>query len=433
MFHIGWFLTNGMGVQGWGTQDATTSQLVNWTQPDVYIDLARELEKACFDYLMIEDSLMVSDTYRGTMEYSLAHGAGAPKNDPMPMVPLIAQATSKIGIIATMATSFYPPFTAARLGATLDHLTKGRVGINIVTASSHRSAQNYGLDQHIEHDERYLMADEWMQVCYALWSSWESGAVVVDRDQGVFADFSKVHTIDFKGKYYSCRGPLNTAPGPQGRPVICQAGGSSAGRSFASRHADTIVANVTGIDKMKAYRADIAQRMIAAGRNPKTCKVLFLTRPIVADTDESANEIREQRCAAEDKNLDGQLAHMSYLSGIDMSQFDPDEPLPDLSSRINGHQSSMADFAAGGKTLREMAAYRGSSRANRYVGSYDTVAGLMGEVMEEVGGDGFLIGNPVTKKSIAQFSEGLAPALKRRGLIRSGYSHKLFRDNLLEF
>ena len=187
------------------------------------VDLARALENACFDYLMIEDSLMVSDTYRGTMEYSLAHGAGAPKNDPMPMVPLIAQATSKIGIIATMATSFYPPFTAARLGATLDHLTKGRVGINIVTASSHRSAQNYGFDQHIEHDERYLMADEWMQVCYALWSSWEPGAVVANRDHGVFADFSKVHTIDFKGKYYSCRGPLNTAPGPQGRPVICQA------------------------------------------------------------------------------------------------------------------------------------------------------------------------------------------------------------------
>ena len=201
MFHIGWFLTNGMGVQGWGAQDVTTSQLVNWTQPDVYIDLARELENACIDYLMIEDSLMVSDTYRGTMEYSLAQGAGAPKNDPMPLVPLIAQATSKIGIIATMATSFYPPFTAAaRLAATLDHLTKARVGINLVTASSHRSAQNYGLDRHIEHDERYLMADEWMQVCYALWSSWESGAVVVDRDQGVFADFSKSPHDRLQGK-----------------------------------------------------------------------------------------------------------------------------------------------------------------------------------------------------------------------------------------
>jgi alkanesulfonate monooxygenase SsuD/methylene tetrahydromethanopterin reductase-like flavin-dependent oxidoreductase (luciferase family) len=121
------------------------------------------------------------------------------------------------------------------------------------------------------------------------------------------------------------------------------------------------------------------------------------------------------------------------LSGIDMSQFDPDEPLPDLSSRVNGHQSSMADFAAGGKTLREMAAYRGSSRANRYVGTYETVAGIMGEVMEEVGGDGFLIGNAITPKTMAEFSEGLAPALRRRGLIRSGYSHKLFRENLLEF
>jgi FMN-dependent oxidoreductase (nitrilotriacetate monooxygenase family) len=433
MFHVGWFLTNGMGVQGWGSSEADTTCLVNWMLPDLYIDLAKSLERACFDYLMIEDSLMVADTYRGTMEYSLAHAAGAPKSDPMPMVPLIAQATSRIGIIATMATSFYPPFAAARLSTTLDHLTHGRVGINIVTASSHRSAQNFGLDQHIEHDERYAMADEWMDVCNALWNSWEPGAVVIDRERGVFADFTKVHTIDFKGKYYACRGPLNTAPGPQGRPVICQAGGSPAGRTFASKHADTIVANVTGIDKMKAYREDIGRRMIAAGRDPGGCKVLFLVRPIIAGTDEAAFEIREQRSEAEATNLEAQLAHMSYLSGIDMSQFDPDEPLPDLSSRINGHQSSMADYAAGGKTLREMAAYRGSARSNRYVGSYDTVAALMGEIMEEVGGDGFLIGNPITPKSIDAFAEGLAPALKRRGLIRSGYAHKHFRDNLLEF
>jgi FMN-dependent oxidoreductase (nitrilotriacetate monooxygenase family) len=430
MFHMGWFVPGG-GVQGWGTKWAGSIGRT-WMLPDLYIDLSRALESAFFDYIIIEDSLMIADTFRGTMEYALAHAQTAPKNDPLPMLPLLAQATSYIGLVGTITSTFYPPYTAARLATTLDHLTRGRVGLNVVTASSHRSAQNYGLEKHVEHDERYAMADEWMQVCNALWESWEPGAVVVDEQHGIYADYTKVHTIDFKGKYFSSRGPLNTIPGPQRRPVICQAGGSSAGRAFAAKHADTIISSVTNVADMREYRDDISKRMIAQGRDPKACKVLFFARPILAETDKEAKEIHERRSAAEANNIESQLALMSYFSGIDMSQFDLDELLPDLSARINGHQGTMADYAKSGKTLRQMATNRGG-RSNPLVGSPDTVAAIMGEMMQEAGGDGFLIASPVTRKAVGEIADGLAPALRRRKLMRSGYSHKIFRDNLLEF
>jgi alkanesulfonate monooxygenase SsuD/methylene tetrahydromethanopterin reductase-like flavin-dependent oxidoreductase (luciferase family) len=222
-------------------------------------------------------------------------------------------------------------------------------------------------------------------------------------------------------------------PGPQRRPVICQAGGSAAGRAFGAKHADTIISSVSDVEGMKQYRADITRRMLDHGRDPTSCKMLFFARPILADTDKEAKDIYERRCAAEAKNLDAQLALMSYFSGIDMSQLDPDEPLPDLSSRINGHQGTMADYAKSGKTLREMATNRGGSRSNKLVGSPDTVSAMMGEMMEEAGGDGFLIASAVTRKAVGEIADGLAPALRRRGLMRTGYGHKYFRDNLLEF
>jgi FMN-dependent oxidoreductase (nitrilotriacetate monooxygenase family) len=432
MFHIGWFVPGG-GVQGWGSK-WVGSIGATWTQPDLYVDMCRALESACFDYVIIEDSLMIADTFRGTMEHSLSRAFTAPKNDPLPMLPLLTQATSHIGVIGTITSTFYPPFTAARLGTTLDHLTRGRVGLNVVTASSHRSAQNYGLEKHVEHDERYAMADEWMDVCNALWDSWEPGAVVADEEQGVYADYTKVHPINFKGKYFACRGPLNTIPGPQRRPVICQAGGSPAGRAFAARHADTILSSVNDVPHMKEYRDNISALMKGHGRNPKDCKVLFFARPILAETDAEAKAIHERRCAAEEARFEDQLALMSYFSGVDMAQFNPDEPMPDLTGKVNGHQSTMVEYArTPGETLREMALNRRGTRLNPFVGSPDTVSAIMGEIMQEVGGDGFLIAQPVSRRTVAEIADGLAPALRRRGLIRKGYPHKTFRENLLDF
>jgi FMN-dependent oxidoreductase (nitrilotriacetate monooxygenase family) len=431
MMHFGWFLKGGIGVQNWRggwTGDIATT----WMQPDIYIDMARALEGACFDYMMIEDSVMIRDTFHDSMEFALGRAISAPKNDPMPMVPLIAQATSKIGIVATMATSFYHPFQAARLGATLDHLTRGRVGLNLVTGSAHRSAQNFGYDEHFEHDHRYAMADEWMEVVDALWNSWEPDAVIADEERGIYTDFTKVHPINFVGKYYKSRGPLNTCPGPQRRPVICQAGGSNAGRAFAAKHADTIVVGVNGIPAMKAYRDDLSERMRGYGRDPKACKLLFLVQPVLGDTDNEAKEKLARQRKAESEDLDARLSNFSYVAGIDMGQFDLDLPLPDIRDKVNGHKSVVDEYVRSGKSLREMLKYSPLDAVDM-AGTPDTVAAQMGEIMQEVGGDGFLISNGVTRKAIGEIAGGLAPALKRRGLMRKRYGYDLFRDNLLEF
>ena len=347
MFHMGWFLKGGIGVQGGWGGDWTGDIAKTWMGPGIYIEMAKALEEACFDYIMIEDSVMIRDTYKDSMEFALARSISAPKNDPMPMVPLIAQATSRIGVVATMATSFYHPFHAARLGATLDHLTRGRVGLNLVTGSAHRSAQNYGYDMHFEHDRRYEMADEWMDVVNALWASWEPGAVIADYERKIFTDHTKVHPINFEGRFYKSRGPLNTCPGPQGRPVICQAGGSPSGRAFASKHADTIVAAVGGVAAMKTYRQDLSDRMRGFGRDPNDCKLLFLVSPIVADTLDEAKDRLARDKASNAADLEQRLSNMSYVSGLDMSEFDLDQPLPESIRDGNGHKIPAQHHASG--------------------------------------------------------------------------------------
>ena len=431
MFHMGWFLKAGFGVQGWNAK-WSGAIAAEWMRPKFYIEMANALERACFDYVMIEDSSMINDTYQGSMRTTLARAAGAPKSDPMPLVPLMAAGTDRIGIIATVTTSFYPPFLAARLGTTLDHLTDGRVGFNLVTASGHRAAQNYGLEKHIEHDQRYRMADEWMQVVSALWESWEPGAVVADGEGGVYADASKVHPIHCEGEFCKCRGPMNTIPGPHRRPVSGQGGGSPAGRDLAAKHADTIVASSNGVAAMKQFQEDIVARLARFGRSTRDCKTMFLVSPVLGETDAEAQARYDAMLAAERQDMTGKLERFSYALGVDLAQFDLDEELPDLEGRVNGHQSSLKELTRHGGTLRDMLRFF-STESVPLVGSPDTVAAKMGEIMQEVGGAGYLIGNTVTRHAIAEIADGLAPALKRRGLIRDGYEHALFRDNLLAF
>jgi FMN-dependent oxidoreductase (nitrilotriacetate monooxygenase family) len=434
MFHMGWFLGTGFGVYGWNGQWSGNVR-ADVAKPGLFVDMATSLERAGFDYMMLEDSSVVPDIHRGSFEHAVKVAATV-RHDPMPLVPLIAAATSRLGVIATASTSFYPPFLAARLFSTLDHLTDGRVGVNLVTSSPHAAAQNYGYDQHFEHDLRYEMADEWTAVVKELWDTWERDALLLDEETGVFADPTKVHYANFEGKFFKSRGPLNTVHGPQSRPVICEAGGSPPGRELAAKHADTIIAATVGLEAMKEYREDISRRMIAHGRQPTDAKVMFTVTPILGDTDEEAFARRDRMRAAQAANLEGNLYSMAYTSGIDFSQFDPDEPMPNLEGKSNGHQSVVADtmkVAQGGKTLREVAATRRVLESIELVGTPDSVAAQMGEAMDYVGGDGFLIGSPVTRMAVAEIADGLAPALRRRGLIRSSYTYEHLRDNLLDF
>jgi FMN-dependent oxidoreductase (nitrilotriacetate monooxygenase family) len=437
MFHLGWFVGSGYGIQSWRDMWSGIGEK-EWMKPDLYVDMARSLERAGFDYMMFEDGLLVPDTYEGSMRQYLGGPMESPRNDPTALIGIIGQHTKRIGLIPTMSTSFYPPFMAARMMATLDHLCDGRAGANLVTSSSHGAAMNFGLDSHMEHDERYVKAGEWVDVVSQLLGSWEPDAVVNDKENGIWADHTKVHHIDFEGKYFKSRGPLNTPPGPQGRPVICQAGGSGAGRDFAAKHADTIVAIPLGLEAMKEYREDISRRMISFGRDPKDCKVMYLVNPFISDTERSARETHEMHLAARQSEdfLHMALATMSYFSGIDFAKFDLDKPMPDLTGKVNGHQSNMDRYAKdgeGGKTLRELALGQDVLESLQLVGTPDSVAEQMGEAMDYVGGDGFLLASPIDRRNVATIADGLVPALRKRGLVRDEYEFEHFKDNLLAF
>jgi FMN-dependent oxidoreductase (nitrilotriacetate monooxygenase family) len=346
----------------------------------------------------------------------------------------MAYCTERLGIVPTLSSSFYPPFLLARMVATMDHLAHGRMGWNIVTSAEDRAAQNFGLDKLYEHDLRYEIADEYLDLVCRLWESWEPDAVVRDRERGVYADHEKVHRVDFEGRFYKSRGPLNTVRPPQGRPVLCQAGASPKGREFAAKYADTIVAPGTTIAQMKEYRSDIRRRIEAHGRKPDDCKALFLIAPVVGETVEEARE-RDARWASDPAHVEYVLAEISSITEIDFSQFDLDQPLPEVTT--NGERGSLEHFAkkGQGKTLRELA-FSGVSDSIELVGTPDTVAEKMGEVMEEVGGDGFLITSPVmrlNRRYVNEITDGLVPALQRRGLTRTTYTFEQLRDNLQEF
>jgi FMN-dependent oxidoreductase (nitrilotriacetate monooxygenase family) len=305
----------------------------------------------------------------------------------------------------------------------------------MVTGSSDFAAQNFGMDALPPHDQRYEMAHDYIDVVTKLWGSWEPGAIVADRTSGVLVDPSKVHTIDHRGPYYSSRGPLNSGPAPQGRPVIAQAGGSGPGRATAAKYADTIVASAKGVEAMKEYRDDVRARMAALGRDPDTCKVLFLVSPTIAASAEEAQIRVDRRLAEAHANIDIRLAQFGWITNLDLSGYDLDAPVGELTT--NGHQSSLATFLkrAGGKTLREaMVSYSTGGGSIDFVGTPETVAAQMDEAMAEIGGDGFLIAlGDVSRRSVADITDGLVPALQQRGLVRRSYEHKHFRDNLLAF
>jgi long-chain alkane monooxygenase len=333
-----------------------------------------------------------------------------------------------------LSTLAYPPFLLARAACTIDHIAGGRFGWNIVTSGEDAAAQNFGLDRLPEHDLRYEMADEYMDVVNQLFGSWDADAVVMDRASSIYADGRKVRTIDFVGKYYKCRGPLNTAPSPQGRPIYFQAGGSPRGRDFAAKHADTIIATANGVKAMKQFRDDVRERAARLGRNPDDIKVLYQLSPVLGDTETEAQAANERNSSSQ-RHIDQRLVHISVLTDIDFSQFDLDKPLPHLTT--NGESTTLAKFAQYGsnKTLRELARESGKNGVD-LIGTPDQVAGRMGEIMDKVGGDGFLIRHPfnnLSRRYLNDVTEGLVPALQRRGLVRTEYTRPTLRETLFEF
>jgi alkanesulfonate monooxygenase SsuD/methylene tetrahydromethanopterin reductase-like flavin-dependent oxidoreductase (luciferase family) len=284
------------------------------------------------------------------------------------------------------------------------------------------------------------MADEYVDLVEKLINTWEPDAVIRDAATNTYADPSKVHTLDFEGRWYRSRGPLNTVRCPQGRPAFIQAGGSPRGRRFAAAHADSIIAATTGIAGMKEYRDDVRRLAVEAGRYPDEIKVLSLIAPIVAETRSQAQEQYEAALSSPEY-VERALALFASFTDIDFSQYDLDAPLPPLTT--NAEQGALDKFCQSRpgeppskKTLRQLVRDSGTTGALELVGTPDDVADMMGDAMEQVGGDGFLITTPfhrMTRVYINSITDGLVPALQRRGLTRSVYSTATLRETLNEF
>src|SRR6266542_2701959 len=364
-FHLAWFLSQGYGPKSW-RGDWPGSDIERWMMPDLFVDLARGMERACFDYIIIEDSSNVPYTYKDSHDTYLQYAASAPKLDPAVLVPYLAQATKHLGLVPTLSVSEYPPYLLARLVNSLDH---------VVTR---------------------------------LWEAWEPDAVVLDRAKPMFADGSKVHPINHEGKYFRCRGPLNAPRSPQGRVPICQAGGSPRGQQFASRWADTIITEGGGsVDSLKAYRDRVRQQAAEYGRNPDDIKVLFLAHPIIDVSMEGARERQRLEQVEAEKHLDLHLSGMSRLTGIDFAKYDLDQPIP-ATLTTNGHQSALAKWI--GQTPRSILQSYARKGGVDFTGTADHVAGMMQEIMEEVGGDGFLIFNSYfDRRYVIEVCDGLVP------------------------
>ncbi len=428
-FHLGWF-TNFTP----GDWNHSFSHGGSPWDGKFFVEMALAMERACFDYILLEDTLMVSEAYRGTAEAALKYVLQVPKHDPLPLAAMIAAATTRLGVVATMSTMAYPPFMLARLASTIDHIAGGRFGWNIVTSGEDAAAQNFGVDELPPREMRYAMADEYVDLVCKLFESWDADAVVMDRERGTYADFRKVHPIHFEGRFFKCRGPLNTVRSPQGRPAFIQAGGSPRGRAFAAKHANSILATANGIRGLRQYRDEVRAHAVAAGRNPGDIKILHLVYPILGETSEEARA-KHSRMVNAPGFVEAALASVGSITDIDFSQFDLDAPLPRVTT--NGEQGSLDKFAqwGSGKTLRQLASERFDSGLD-LIGTPDEVAERMGEVIEAIGGDGFLISTPfqrITRRFITEVCEGLVPALQRRGLVRETYSRTTLRDTLKEF
>ena len=429
-FHLGYFTK--FGATSWPGDGKEFGS--NWIDGSYHKELAKLLEAAKFDFVFFEDTVIVGDRYGGSTELDLKNATLSPKLDPLPLLPVMAQGTSHIGLIATASTTFYPPYLLARLLSTIDSLTGGRAGWNMVTSSEKNAALNFGMDKLLPPTERYDIADEYVELVKKLWDSWEEGALVANTETGVYVDHTKVHRIDFEGKHFRSRGPLNTTRSPQGYPVLAQAGASDRGRDFSSKNAEVVLGMMTGgVPAMKAYRDDIRRRAEAQGRNPDDIKVMFLTPVnIIPDGGEPPVMTAAEKQAAFEHNI----VMASSSLDIDFSQYDLDAPVPqDIVA--GGHTSALDSMKRSGreegKSLRDLFSSGKGGSGTRFRGTAKEVAEQLMAVMDEVGGDGILIEGSGYNRQLPDLLNGVIPALQAAGAVRTEYKGSTLREILREF
>jgi FMN-dependent oxidoreductase (nitrilotriacetate monooxygenase family) len=400
--------------------------------PQYHEHVARVLEAGKFDSLFFADILGLHDLFGGTFATTLRGGGQMGLLDPIPLLSMMARVTSHIGLGATLSSTFYAPYHLARSLGTLDLLSGGRVAWNVVASHGHLEAQNFGLSELPARDARYDYADEVVEAVCRLWESWDADALVLDKHSGIFADPDKVHYVNYAGRWIKTRGPLTVPRSPQGRPVIMQAGSSSRGRDFAARWGELVFTLQHGKADMQAFYQDLKARVVAQGRAPEDCLILPSIDVIIGETDAIA---RERQAYVNDLvQTEVGLAQMSGHLGVDLSGYDPNQPLADMHIEAGSRGSLdviLQGTQAQGLTLGSAArGFATSELCPQIVGSPTTVADQLQDLFESHACDGFIFTPTLMPGMFEQLCRAVVPVLQARGLFRRDYAGTTLRAHL---
>lgn len=424
---LGAFLMQtGHHIAAWRHPDAQADAPVNFRH---YAELARRAEAAKFDAIFLADSVGV----RNTDLASLSRTARSDHFEPLTLLSALAAVTEKIGLIATVSTTYNEPYHVARKFASLDHISGGRSGWNLVTSSGQGEAQNFNLDEHVEHARRYARAAEFHDVVLGLWDSWEDDAFLRDKPSGQYFDPAKLHPLRHRGEHFSVRGPLNVSRSPQGRPVVVQAGASPAGRDLAARTAEVIFVAHQTFDEAQAFYRDIKGRAVEYGRDPDDIKIMPGIFPVIG---RSQAEAEDKFARLQDliHPVVGVQLLSNMIGGFDLSGYPVDGPLPDIPETNGGksRQQLLIDLARRDNlTIRQLYLRIAGARGHQQVvGTPQSVADQLQQWFEEDGADGFNIMSPWLPGGLDDFIELALPELRRRGLFRSEYEGVTLRQHL---
>ncbi len=405
--------------------------MVDYTDLNQWIAFAKLIERGCFDAVFLADVIGTYDVYGGNRDAAVANAAQVPVNDPMLLIPAMAAATAHLGFGFTSSILQYHPFTFARLITTLDHLTRGRIAWNIVTSYLESTGRSYGMGGLPDHDVRYAMADEYCNLCYRLWEdSWADDAVLRDKRRGIYAEPSRVRDIDHDGTYYKVHGCHIAEPSPQRTPVLFQAGSSARGTDFASAHAECVF--VIGSNPRVAgdYAKAIRTKMAGQGRQPEDVRCFAYMKVVTGSTEAEARMKYDEYY--DQVSYEGALALLCGWSGIDLSKYEPDQPVAYIET--NAVRTFLHSFTAGDPsriwTMRDIARYVGIGGAGPVlVGAPEQIADQLEEWIA-AGVDGFNLAYATLPGSFEEFIDGVVPVLQKRGRMQKAYRDGTLREKL---
>lgn len=428
-FRLGaFFMIPGHHVAAWRHPDAKADEVLKF---DFYKRLAQTAERGKFDMIFLADGYAVGQNVSPT-----AIGQTVTvRPEPFTLLSALSSVTERIGLAGTVSTTYNEPFHVARKFASLDYLSNGRAGWNVVTSATKAEALNFSKEDHLLHELRYNRAAEFVDVVTKLWDSWEDDALVIDKATGVFADQDKVHQVNHKGKWFSVQGPLNIARPPQGHPVVIQAGSSEAGKELAAQTAEVIFTAWQTLAEAQAFYRDVKGRLAKYGRSHDDLKIMPGIFPIVGRTEKEANE--KKALLEELIPPAAGVGLLSAMIGVDLSRYPLDGPLPELPDldQINGGKSRfqlLKDLAEReGLTIRKLYQRIAGARGHREIkGTPKQIADQLEEWFENDAADGFNIMPPYLPGGLEDFVDLVVPELQRRGLFRTEYEGHTLRENL---